>query len=278
MRGGPAGKDEHQEDGHDEAVDDSCVAADVEELFAEHGEDDGWKAEGAGGCGRGGGGRDGSETGRGGLDGLARYGVGCVGEAFSAVLGTHAESEYGEEESGEEGAGEGVDEEAGGGAAMNGEDGGVGELGRETGEHGADVVVDAGCDAEVLGRDAAESVVIVGGVEVEIYPLDSERDGEDEGGEDLARATRGEPAVNPGEDHAGEEDVGRGEDGEREQSVEREGGDGDGDADGDGEGHEGADDVGGREEAEEEADGDVGVDAEGEADELGGVEGGAGLA
>ena len=142
-------------------------------------------------------------------------------------------------------------------------------------------MVEVGDEVDVMLGEAMGGVfvaVVVGGIEGEVGPLDAEREGEDEGGEDFAGAAGGEPAVDPGEDHAGEEDVGRGKDGEGDERIEPEGGECDADADCYGEGHEGADDVGGGEKTEEEADGDEGVGAEREADELGGVECGAGLA
>ena len=52
------------------------------------------------------------------------------------------------------------------------------------------------------------------GVEVEVDVLKAEGGEEKECGEDLAGAAGGEPALDPDEHHAGEEDVGEGEDGE----------------------------------------------------------------
>ena len=53
---------------------------------------------------------------------MARYAIGGVGETFTAKLGTHTQSEYGEEESSEESTCKDVSEKAGGGCSMDGEE------------------------------------------------------------------------------------------------------------------------------------------------------------
>src|ERR1700679_2334129 len=101
------------------------------------------------------------------------------------------------------------------------------------------MVIEPRGDGDALLRDlllrkimaTMRMVVIIGRVEGEVGPLDAQGAGEGDAGEELARPPRGEPAVDPREDHAGEEDVRRCEDGQRKQSEEPERGDCDADAD-----------------------------------------------
>src|ERR1700733_1125156 len=108
-------------------------------------------------------------------------------------------------------------------------------------------------------------VALHAGVEVKIDVLESEGGEEDDGGEDFARAAGGEPALDPNEQHAGEEHVSEGEGceegcgpwGERRLC--------DGDAYAGGDECQSADDVRCTEQAEDEARGEVAREAEGEA-------------
>jgi hypothetical protein len=101
------------------------------------------------------------------------------------------------------------------------------------------------------------AIVVKGRTEGKLQALETERTDEDEPGENLASATRGEPSINPGKEHAVEENVGGGEDQQSDEGIspklwkrERDaGGDGECDADGG--------DVGRREKSEEEAHGGV---------------------
>ncbi len=65
-----------------------------------------------------------------------------------------------------------------------------------------------------MGGGLAMVTALQAGVEVQIDVLEAEGGEEDEGGEDLAGAAGGEPALDPDEDHADEEDVGEGVGGE----------------------------------------------------------------
>jgi len=105
------------------------------------------------------------------------------------------------------------------------------------------------------------------GVEVEVDVLEAEGGEEKECGEDLACAAGGEPAVDPDQYHAGEEDVGKREGGEHKRCPGSERWVGDGYADVGGDDGEGADDGGGAEEAEDDARGEVAWEAEGKADD-----------
>ena len=83
----------------------------------------------------------------------------------------------------------------------------------------------------------------------------------------FAGAAGGEPAFDPDEQHAGEEDVGEGEGCEEECGPGCERRSGDGDADVGGDESEGADDGGCAEQSEEDARGEVAREAEREADD-----------
>src|SRR5580704_16572391 len=121
----------------------------------------------------------------------------------------HAPGVDAEEEDAEEYEAE---EEGGGGeevALAVAGDGGGGEPGRQECGDGLDVVEDFSEQGEMAG--GAVMAALQAGVEVEVDVLEAEGGEEEERGEDLAGATGGEPALDPDEHHAGEEDVGEGE-------------------------------------------------------------------
>jgi hypothetical protein len=142
-------------------------------------------------------------------------------------------------------------------------------------EDGLGVVVDPehGVELRHLLRMAG---VLAQAVDSDVDVLEADRRDDDEEGEELARAAGGEPAVNPGEDHAGEQHVGDGKGEGRGVGGWRERWPGDGDARGGGEEGQRADDGGGAEKAEEEADEEISGEVEREADEGFRVEGEAG--
>src|ERR1700748_2252364 len=89
---------------------------------------------------------------------------------------------------------------------------------------------------------------IQGDVEV----LKAKRSKQDEGGKDLTGAASGEPAIDPGEDHAGEGDVYQCVDGKQERCPGQKRGSGNADADIGGDKSQSADDIGCAEVDEEE--------------------------
>ena len=94
------------------------------------------------------------------------------------------------------------------------DDRGSGESGGEEVGNGLDEVKDFAEQRKMAG--GAVMTALQAGVEVEIDVLKTERGEEKECGEDLAGAAGGEPALDPDEQHAGEEDVGQGKGGEYE--------------------------------------------------------------
>ena len=63
-------------------------------------------------------------------------------------------------------------------------------------------MVKVGQEVDAQGHVVSvRAAAVVGRVKGEVQVLDAEREGEDEAGEDLAGAARGQPAVDPGKDH-----------------------------------------------------------------------------
>src|SRR5882757_7122644 len=94
------------------------------------------------------------------------------------------------------------------------DDGGGGESRWKEGGDGLDGVKDLSQQRKMAG--GAVVAALQAGIEVEIDVLKTERGEEKECGEDLACAAGGEPALDPDEQHAGEEDVCQGKGGEYE--------------------------------------------------------------
>ena len=124
-----AGEEEDHEDGGDESVELVEVAAEVDELLLQAGDDGGVEAEGAGGVRRADALGDGGAGG--GAAGGGLVGLGDLAEVFAAELAMHAPGVDGEEESGE---GEDANERGDGSedaALAVADDGGGGESGRK---------------------------------------------------------------------------------------------------------------------------------------------------
>ncbi len=147
--GHAAGEEKDHEDGNDESVELIEVAAEVEELFFEAGDDGVVEAEG--GAGRGVGGCIGGEccaAWRGFLRstssgmGARLVGLGGLAEVFTAELAMHAPGVDAEEESGEGDEAEQRGDGAGDAALAGGGDGGGGESGRKEGGDGLNEVVE----------------------------------------------------------------------------------------------------------------------------------------
>src|ERR1700679_989461 len=237
-----AGEEEDHEDGSDEAEELVGVAAKVEELLLEAG-DDGWaETEGAG---FGSVGLEGD-----GWRGCLGVGVsGCCGflggielaEEFAVELAPHSPGVDGEEEGAE---GDEADECGDGGqemAVVEVDDGGGGESGWKCGCDWLKAMEELEQDGKVGG-----GVVVVvatalhAGIEGDVEILNAEGADENDCGEDLAGAAGGEPAVDPGKDHAGEDDVSESVDGKEKRGPREECGLGDPYADVGGDGGGGA--------------------------------------
>jgi len=115
-----------------------------------------------------------------------------------------------------------------------------------------------------VGEGMAVRVLMVDGVE----DLGSEGEEQEDGGDDFAGAALGEPALDPGEDGAGEKEIEEDEEGEGESGPEEELGAGDADADADGCGPDDADERRRRGETVDEVEDDPRAKADGIAEEV----------
>jgi len=176
-----------------------------------------------------------------------------------------ARGEGGEEERGD---GDQREELAEAHQRMARKDGVRGESGRKPGEHAVGSVQQVHDPTVGCGRAS----VMRGTVNVEELEADEEEG--HHGAEDLASAARGERALQPHADHAREEEVHRGVDGEDEERGRREPDVGDGDSDGCGEQRQAADDGARRQQAEQQAQDEVAAEAQRKSQQRRGVEAG----
>src|ERR1039458_6160469 len=109
-----------------------------------------------------------------------------------------------------------------------------------------------------------------------VEELEADEDERHQCGEDLAGAAGGEPTLHPDGDHAREEDVHGGEDGEDDECGGGERRLRDGDADGRGKEREAADDGAGGHQSKHEAEDEIAAEAQWETQQRGGVEAGDG--
>ena len=148
------------------------------------------------------------------------------------------------------------------GEAVNGVDGEAG------GEHALDIHDAVGNAVDILlvnaGEGAAVGVLMVDGVE----DLGGKGEEEKDGGDDFAGAALGEPALDPGEDGAGEKKVEEDEESESENGPREEVRAGDADADGDGRAPDDTDERGRRGKTVDEIEDDPGTKADGIAKEV----------
>ena len=217
-------------------------------------------------CGAGCAGNDGA--GSGGCCEAAAHGgliwLGGLAEVFSQELAVHAPGVDAEEEDGEGDETKECGDRGEVVALAVIDDGGGGESRWEECGDGLDAVKDFEDEREMV---RVVATVLEAGVVVDVDVLEGERGEENECGEDFAGAAGGEPAVDPDENHAGEEDVGECVGGKENRGPGEERRFRETDADVGGYEAEGADDGGGAKESEEDARGEVAREAEGEAND-----------
>ena len=131
--------------------------------------------------------------------------------------------------------------------------------------------------AKIVSCDVAVTAIETG-AERHVEVLETEGSGKDQPGEDLARPSRGQPAIDPRKDHPRKKNVGQSEGDGRCKGPGQKVWPGYGDAEENGRRHQADNNVRGAEQTEGEPHEHVAALRHREADEFYGVEGGAGLA